>query len=40
MVPIPTSTEDEGFNITLVFHDWGSGLGFHYATRNQTTSKL
>lgn len=23
-------------NITLVLHDWGSGLGLHYATENQT----
>ena len=22
-------------NITLVVHDWGSGLGFHYAMRNE-----
>ncbi len=22
-------------NITLVIHDWGSGLGFHYAMRNE-----
>ena len=22
-------------NVTLVLHDWGSGLGFHYATRHQ-----
>jgi haloalkane dehalogenase len=22
-------------NITLVVHDWGSGLGFHYAARNE-----
>ncbi len=22
-------------NITLVIHDWGSGLGFHYASRHQ-----
>ena len=26
-------------NITLVVHDWGSGLGFHYATRNQDNIK-
>ena len=26
-------------NLTLVMHDWGSGLGFHYATRNQTNVK-
>ncbi len=26
-------------NITLVIHDWGSGLGFHYATRNQDNIK-
>jgi haloalkane dehalogenase len=23
-------------NITLVLHDWGSGLGFHYAMRHET----
>ena len=22
-------------DITLVLHDWGSGLGFHYAMRNE-----
>ena len=22
-------------DITLVVHDWGSGLGFHYAMRNE-----
>ncbi len=26
-------------NITLVIHDWGSGLGFHYATQNQDNVK-
>lgn len=26
-------------NITLVIHDWGSGLGFHYATRHQDSVK-
>ncbi len=26
-------------NITLVIHDWGAGLGFHYATRNQDNIK-
>ena len=26
-------------NITLVIHDWGSGLGFHYAHRNDTNIK-
>jgi len=26
-------------NITLVIHDWGSGLGFHYAMRNQANIK-
>ena len=25
--------------ITLVLHDWGSALGFHYASRNAATSK-
>lgn len=26
-------------NITLVVHDWGSGLGFHYASRNESSIK-
>jgi haloalkane dehalogenase len=26
-------------NITLVIHDWGSALGFHYAMRNETNVK-
>ena len=26
-------------NITLVIHDWGSGLGFHYAMRNEDNIK-
>ena len=26
-------------NITLVVHDWGSGLGFHYAMRNEPNIK-
>lgn len=26
-------------NITLVIHDWGFGLGFHYAMRNQDNIK-
>jgi haloalkane dehalogenase len=26
-------------NITLVIHDWGSGLGFHYATRHPNNVK-
>ena len=26
-------------NITLVIHDWGSGLGFHYAHRNDANIK-
>lgn len=26
-------------NITLVVHDWGSGLGFHYAMRNEYNVK-
>lgn len=26
-------------NITLVIHDWGSGLGFHYANRNKDNVK-
>jgi haloalkane dehalogenase len=26
-------------NLTLVIHDWGSALGFHYATRNQENIK-
>ena len=26
-------------NITLVIHDWGSALGFHYAHRNDTNIK-
>jgi haloalkane dehalogenase len=26
-------------NITLVIHDWGSGLGFHYATRYESNVK-
>ncbi len=26
-------------NITLVIHDWGSGLGFHYAMRNESNIK-
>jgi len=26
-------------NITLVVHDWGSALGFHYAMRNETNVK-
>jgi haloalkane dehalogenase len=26
-------------NITLVVHDWGSGLGFHYAMRNESNVK-
>lgn len=26
-------------NITLVIHDWGSGLGFHYAMQNQDNVK-
>ena len=26
-------------NITLVIHDWGSGLGFHYAMRNEDNVK-
>ena len=24
-------------NVTLVIHDWGSGLGFHWANRNRDT---
>lgn len=26
-------------NMTLVIHDWGSGLGFHYAMRNESNIK-
>jgi haloalkane dehalogenase len=26
-------------NITLVIHDWGSGLGFHYASRHEENVK-
>jgi haloalkane dehalogenase len=26
-------------NITLVIHDWGSALGFHYAMRNEQNVK-
>lgn len=26
-------------NVTLVIHDWGSGLGFHYATRHSDNVK-
>ena len=26
-------------NVTLVIHDWGSGLGFHYASRNESNIK-
>jgi len=26
-------------NITLVIHDWGSGLGFHYASRHESNIK-
>ena len=26
-------------NITLVIHDWGSGLGFHYAMRHESNMK-
>ncbi len=26
-------------NITLVVHDWGSGLGFHYASRHEGNTK-
>jgi haloalkane dehalogenase len=26
-------------NVTLVLHDWGSGLGFHYANTNQENIK-
>lgn len=26
-------------NLTLVIHDWGSGLGFHYAGRNESNIK-
>lgn len=26
-------------NLTLVLHDWGSGLGFHYASRHEDTVK-
>ena len=26
-------------NITLVIHDWGSGLGFHYASRHEGNTK-
>lgn len=26
-------------NITLVIHDWGSALGFHYASRNESNVK-
>ena len=26
-------------DITLVIHDWGSGLGFHYAMRNENNIK-
>ncbi len=26
-------------NVTLVIHDWGSGLGFHYAMRNESNIK-
>ncbi len=26
-------------NVTLVIHDWGSGLGFHYAHRNESNVK-
>ncbi len=26
-------------NITLVIHDWGSGLGFHYAMRHESNVK-
>ena len=24
-------------NVTLVLHDWGSGMGFHYANLNPLT---
>ena len=27
-------------NITLVIHDWGSALGFHYAMRNENNIKM
>ncbi len=27
-------------NITLVLHDWGSGLGFHYGARNPDNIKV
>jgi len=26
-------------NLTLVIHDWGSALGFHYAMRNESNMK-
>lgn len=26
-------------NVTLVLHDWGSGLGFHYANKNRSNIK-
>jgi haloalkane dehalogenase len=26
-------------NVTLVLHDWGSGLGFHYGMRNESNIK-
>ena len=26
-------------NVTLVIHDWGSGLGFHYASRHEGNTK-
>lgn len=26
-------------NVTLVLHDWGSGLGFHYASRHESNVK-
>ena len=26
-------------NVTLVIHDWGSALGFHYAMRNESNVK-
>lgn len=26
-------------NLTVVLHDWGSGLGFHYAMRNESNIK-
>ena len=44
-LPLPSRRPSVSFggfglrNVTLVIHDWGSALGFHYAMRNESNVK-